>query len=332
MPTPSPGIIIAASVLVAAGVAIYNDPQVQEWLENSRRKIVVAWSSFGDDLNRQQNQHPSPQEPTPAEKRHAVDQAGKKRDSLLKEERSRDLFMNKKDGSRGRTFDDFLPGSNDKAGGESERSRGSPSRKGEKGNTSSPMSGITTALSAEEARKIIRRDGYPFIRHRSERQRSASPAIEARTAQQTDQPAPSSRLEEADDLICLTPTSSGSTASPVSLCESTSSLIRSATVSPDIPAQAPPVDASTQSFSTNSSLPSEAHPTQPRQAAFSPPHVAAGDGDGDVDSVISDADLMSDAGPIALTPQDAGSGRSSPDSWTEVGSEVSDDGDYGGHM
>ena len=334
MPTPSPGIIIAASVLVAAGVAIYNDPQVQEWLELSRRKIVVAWSSLGDDLNPRNSQHRPPQEPSPAEKRHAVDQARKKRDSLLANEKSREMFTRQRDNPTGRTFDDFLPGGNHDASGDGERSPPaapvSPSswKENEMG-TGSVKLGTTTALSAEEARNIIRRDGYPFIRPRSRTARSASPAIDTTTATQRQEAAPNPAFDDEDDLACLTPTSSGTAVSVDSPCHSTTSLLRSATISPDNLAQAPPLDASFHSFSTNSSLPSDAHPAQLQQAAFSPPQAVTRDGD--TESVISDADLMSDAGPTSLTPDDVGSGRSSPYSWTEVGSEVSDDGDYGGH-
>ncbi|KAF2621855.1 hypothetical protein BU25DRAFT_353518, partial [Macroventuria anomochaeta] len=44
------GLIIAASVLVAAGIAIYENPQVRQWVDQSRRKIAVALHSLGDDI------------------------------------------------------------------------------------------------------------------------------------------------------------------------------------------------------------------------------------------------------------------------------------------
>jgi len=51
MPAPlAKGIIIAASVLVAAGIAIYENPQVRQWVDQSRRKIAVALHSLGDDV------------------------------------------------------------------------------------------------------------------------------------------------------------------------------------------------------------------------------------------------------------------------------------------
>ena len=44
------GLIIAASVLVAAGIAIYENPQVRQWVDQKRRKIAVALHSLGDDI------------------------------------------------------------------------------------------------------------------------------------------------------------------------------------------------------------------------------------------------------------------------------------------
>ncbi|KAF2122399.1 hypothetical protein BDV96DRAFT_482885, partial [Lophiotrema nucula] len=44
------GLIIAASVLVAAGIAIYESPQVRQWVDQSRRKIAIALHSLGDEF------------------------------------------------------------------------------------------------------------------------------------------------------------------------------------------------------------------------------------------------------------------------------------------
>lgn len=38
-------------MLVAAGLAAYENPQVRQWLDNSRRKIAVALHSLGDEIN-----------------------------------------------------------------------------------------------------------------------------------------------------------------------------------------------------------------------------------------------------------------------------------------
>lgn len=48
---PPLGIIIAVSVIAAAGVAAYESPQVQEWLRQSRQKIAMALHSLGDDIH-----------------------------------------------------------------------------------------------------------------------------------------------------------------------------------------------------------------------------------------------------------------------------------------
>ncbi|KAI9831769.1 MAG: hypothetical protein M1819_004666 [Sarea resinae] len=45
------GIIIAASIVVAAGIAVYENPHVREWVNNSRRKIAVALHNLGDEIN-----------------------------------------------------------------------------------------------------------------------------------------------------------------------------------------------------------------------------------------------------------------------------------------
>ncbi|OCL11487.1 hypothetical protein AOQ84DRAFT_229271 [Glonium stellatum] len=56
MPAPlAKGLIIAASVLVAAGLAIYESPQVRQWVDQSRRKIAVALHSLGDEVQPRRN-------------------------------------------------------------------------------------------------------------------------------------------------------------------------------------------------------------------------------------------------------------------------------------
>jgi hypothetical protein len=44
------GLIIAASVIVAAGIAIYESPQVRQWADQTRRKIALALHNLGDDI------------------------------------------------------------------------------------------------------------------------------------------------------------------------------------------------------------------------------------------------------------------------------------------
>ena len=108
------GLIIAASVLVAAGIAVYENPQVQEWVEKTRRKIAIAIYSL--DHNGQ---------PTPSQREKeadAVAAARKKRDEVMT--MNRDLFVNQQQKKRMQeqsrhkpssangtaSFDDFLKG------------------------------------------------------------------------------------------------------------------------------------------------------------------------------------------------------------------------------
>jgi hypothetical protein len=45
------GIIIGVSVIVAAGIAVYESPQFQRWVQNSRRKIAMALHNLGDEIS-----------------------------------------------------------------------------------------------------------------------------------------------------------------------------------------------------------------------------------------------------------------------------------------
>lgn len=51
--TSHAGIIITVSVLVAAGIAVYESPQFQQWVTTSRRKIAVALHNLGDEIQPQ---------------------------------------------------------------------------------------------------------------------------------------------------------------------------------------------------------------------------------------------------------------------------------------
>ncbi len=45
------GIIITLSLLCAAGIAIYENPHIKEWIEESRRKVEMAFRDIGHELN-----------------------------------------------------------------------------------------------------------------------------------------------------------------------------------------------------------------------------------------------------------------------------------------
>lgn len=72
------GLIIAASVLVAAGIAIYENPQVRQWVDQSRRKIAVALHSLGEDI------HPR----RPSESSDDFEERKRRREDLIRRNRN----------------------------------------------------------------------------------------------------------------------------------------------------------------------------------------------------------------------------------------------------
>ncbi|KAI2476517.1 hypothetical protein Ptr902_12151 [Pyrenophora tritici-repentis] len=72
------GLIIAASVIVAAGIAIYESPQVRAWADQTRRKIAVALHSLGDDI----------QPRRPSESSDDFEERKRRRDELIKRNRN----------------------------------------------------------------------------------------------------------------------------------------------------------------------------------------------------------------------------------------------------
>ncbi|KAI9846579.1 MAG: hypothetical protein M1837_003820 [Sclerophora amabilis] len=84
MPAPlAKGLIIAASVLVAAGIAVYENPQVREWVDKSRRRIALALYNLGDDIQ--------PGSSHDVDANAAIEAAKRKRDEIMATNRGRFL-------------------------------------------------------------------------------------------------------------------------------------------------------------------------------------------------------------------------------------------------
>lgn len=116
------GAIIAASLIVAAGIAVYQNPQVQQWLDARRRKIAIALHSLGDEINpsahRSRNAHEADEQ-----RRHREDIIRRNRNELVRRAREEGVAVDldelsrvgderreeRKEGrQRGQSFDDLI--------------------------------------------------------------------------------------------------------------------------------------------------------------------------------------------------------------------------------
>lgn len=48
---PAVGVLITVSILLAAGIAVYENPDIRAWIDRSRQKIAIALHSLGDDVD-----------------------------------------------------------------------------------------------------------------------------------------------------------------------------------------------------------------------------------------------------------------------------------------
>ncbi|KAL1969359.1 hypothetical protein VTN77DRAFT_9552 [Rasamsonia byssochlamydoides] len=81
MPAPiAKGIIITVSVLVAAGIALYESPQFRRWVNNSRRKLAFALYNLGDEI------HPRDVSPQDISMTEEVGEAAEERRRKAREE------------------------------------------------------------------------------------------------------------------------------------------------------------------------------------------------------------------------------------------------------
>lgn len=109
------GVIIAASVLVAAGIAAYESPEFQLWLKQSSQKVAHAFQAFSDDISaRTRRTETSDDDPST---REDADDAAEYRRTQAREEimaRSRTLHDRRKrrklsdNGNRSSSFDNLV--------------------------------------------------------------------------------------------------------------------------------------------------------------------------------------------------------------------------------
>ena len=107
------GIIISLSILLAAGLAVYENPQVRQWVDESRRKIAVALHSLGDDIHPSRpsssDQDASTREddsPDAEERRRRARQEILERGRMMEERRQKAKEQQQK--AKSQSFDDMV--------------------------------------------------------------------------------------------------------------------------------------------------------------------------------------------------------------------------------
>ncbi|KAA6410015.1 MAG: hypothetical protein FRX48_06629 [Lasallia pustulata] len=109
MPAPlAKGLIISLSVLFAAGIAVYENPQVRLWVDSSRRKIALALHSLGDEIHPPsplRAEDPSTREDGSAE---AAERRRKAREEILERGRVMEERRQKKHHIKSSTFDNLV--------------------------------------------------------------------------------------------------------------------------------------------------------------------------------------------------------------------------------
>lgn len=101
--------IITFSILVAAGLAVYENPQVREWVDSSRRKIAIALHGLGDDISPSRSRSPPDPSTRPYDSPEAAERRRKAREEIL--ERGRVLEEKRRkerSGERSSSFDDLV--------------------------------------------------------------------------------------------------------------------------------------------------------------------------------------------------------------------------------
>ncbi|MCJ1381203.1 hypothetical protein MMC17_004312 [Xylographa soralifera] len=113
MPAPiAKGIILSISILLAAGFAVYESPQVRQWVDEARQKIAIALHSLGDEINpprspRSGSTDASTREddsPEAAERRRRAREEILERGRMMEERRR----ARSGEATRGMSFDDIV--------------------------------------------------------------------------------------------------------------------------------------------------------------------------------------------------------------------------------
>lgn len=307
----TPGIIITVSVLVAAGIALYESPQFRRWVNNSRRKVAFALYNLGDEI------HPRDVPPEDISMTEEVGEAAEERRRKVREEimqRRALLEARRRRQSSGAmvSFDSLV----DKDG----RLR---SDLGDLEPTAQ-----STALDTGDSKAVLRHSGQPGPNALTEGRLQAQQELLETTSRDRlhlTLPSETSSHHPSESLVDLTPTSEVPDTDGVASFHS----VRS----PHEPL------AQSEYFSTVSSNRSEADPSEyyyayPNQSAQAPSNPFDHPQDHDISTASSVPGSLSHIGRELADASSDGTlsewghpteGIATPASWSEVGSVVSSD-------
>ena len=106
------GLIITISLLCAAGLAIYENPQVRQWIDESRRKAAIALHSLGDEVAPQSESRKASSDASAREDDdpEAVERRRKARQEIMERGRMMEERRRSKQAAQGKakSFDDMV--------------------------------------------------------------------------------------------------------------------------------------------------------------------------------------------------------------------------------
>lgn len=325
------GLLISLSVIFAAGIAVYENPQVRQWVDSSRRKIAIALHSLGDEINPRSNSRESPDASTHEdESPEAVERRRKARQEIMERARAAQerRKSRKEDNEKSKTFDELvdengvLRTEKEEAITTATEDKAEPEQDLRKRNveiTAASLGSATANPFADE----LHADFKPQQENEQPTpySRSSTPTISTPPEGQNTAPSPPSQLlvntdeisnHPSEDLVDLTPTTSTSSGAHADLAE----------LWAHSPLDAPPGQ---QRWSVHEWAENAA------PSFYSPPQSDAtgleDDGNRTGFNTPATGDHLSRVGSEANLDiwSDAGDRISTPGSWTEVGSVVSED-------
>ncbi|MCJ1249732.1 hypothetical protein MMC30_006958 [Trapelia coarctata] len=334
MPAPlAKGLIISISILIAAGFAVYENPQVRHWVDESRRKIAIALHSLGDEI---QPLHPSNSNSSrpsnPNSRRSSSNDASTREDdsaeAVERRRRAREEIL-----ERGRMMEEKRRA---KSGEQSEKVRGMSfddivDQEGKLKKEAKAAATTTAASIAPETEGLRHRNAEANVDPFSDEKPALMDFSGQNTTHETTSPLPNSR----PDLLIDT-----SSPPPLTPLDLTPIALASSNHTPSIntptsPTQTPNQPQSHQQPQSDTYF-SVSEWAENSTSFYSPPRSVHGEAgqQGGVDLAGLEAGMeelvnMSDAGMSdvdmdIVSEVSEGEGRSTPGSWTEVGSVVSE--------